>query len=140
MKRIEALADAFAHMYGALDGMSEAYHLRNPIMLKAFAPKHARDEKGRRVFNSFVAGYENALLDLKIKCSGKSRARLTPDSPLVDLITTYGNPTGALRTIIKFLRHALKDDTIPEKVNLGWFIEPEVIPESAPEAENVVTS
>jgi hypothetical protein len=123
MKRIEALADAFAHMYGALDGMSDAYHLRNPIMLKAFAPKHARDEKGRRVFNSFVAGYENALLDLKIKCSGKSRARLTPESPLVDLVTTYGNNVSCLRTIVKFLRHALQDDDIRESVKLGWFLE-----------------
>jgi hypothetical protein len=127
MKRIEALADAFAHMYGALDGMSDAYHLRNPIMLKAFAPKHARDEKGRRVFNSFVAGYENALLDLKIKCSGKSRARLTPESPLVDLVTTYGNPVTATRGLVKFLRHALRDDDIPEGVKLGWFLEDQTV-------------
>src|SRR6266581_3000602 len=119
-KRLEALVDSFAHMHGALDGMSEAYHLRNPIMLKAFAPKHVRDAKGHRVFNSFVAGYENALLDLRIKCSGKSRARLTPESSLVDLITTYGNNTSCLRYIVKFLRHALNDPDIPESVQLKW--------------------
>jgi len=123
MRRIEALADAFARMYGALDPQSEAYHLRNPLLLRAFNPKHPRDEKGRRVFNSFVAGYENALLDLRIKCSGKSRAKLTSESPLVDLITTYGQPTSALRYIINFLRHALKDDTIPSDVRLGFFLE-----------------
>jgi hypothetical protein len=133
-KRLEALADSFAHMYGALDGMSDAYHLRNPIMLKAFAPKHARSDKGYRVFNSFVAGYENALLDLRIKCSGKSRARLTPESPLVDLVTTYGNPVTATRGLVKFLRHALNDNDIPESVTLGWFLEDQVIKMEEPNA------
>lgn len=123
MKRLEALADAFAKMYGALDPTSEAYHLRNPGLLRAFSPKHERDEKGRRIFVSFVAGYENLLLDLKIKASGQSRAKLTPESPLVDLVHVYGNKTSSLRYIVNFLRHALKDPDIPECVNLGWFLE-----------------
>lgn len=123
VKRLEALADGFAKMYGALDPLSDAYKLRNPLLLRAFVPKHARDPKGRRVFRSFVAGYENALLDLKIKCSGNSRAKLTPESPLVDLVHLYGNPTTALKSLVRFLRHALEDDTIPEGVKLGWFLE-----------------
>jgi hypothetical protein len=136
VKRLEALADAFMKMYGAGDPTSEAYQLRNPLLLRAFNPKHDRDPKGRRIFKTFVAGYENSLLDLRIKCSGKSRAHLTPESPLVDLLHLYGNPTTALKSLIRFLRHALSDDTIREDIQLGWFLEigepvaPPVIKES----------
>src|SRR5260370_534151 len=126
-KRLEALCDAFAPMHGALDGMSEAYPPRNPIMLKAFPPNPPPHANGHPLFNTFGAGYENALLDLRIKCSGKSRARLTPESPLVDLITTYGNNTSCLRYIVKFLRHALNDPDIPEGIQLKWFLEDQEI-------------
>ena len=123
MKRLEALADAFAKLNGALDPLSEAYKLRNPGMLRAFNPKHERDVKGNRRFRHFIAGYENLLLDLRIKCSGNSRARLVPDSPLVDLVHTYGQPTAALKPLVRFLRHALNDDNIPEAVQLKFFME-----------------
>lgn len=130
MKRLEALCGAFAKMNGALDPLMDAYQLCNPGLLRAFSPKHARDEKGRRVFTSFTAGWENLSLDLKIKCSGQSRAHLTPESSLVDLVTTYGNSTRALEYIVNFLRHALKDDTIPLTVKLGWFLEIEEKPDA----------
>lgn len=123
MRRIEALADAFAKIQGAFDPLSDAYHLRNPLLLRAFAPKHARDEKGRRIFKTFIAGYENSLLDLSIKCAGHSRAKLTPESTLVDLAHAYGQPTSCVRYLVNFLRHALRDDTITEGVRLGWFLE-----------------
>lgn len=123
MTRIEALADALAHLCDAHNPESEAYHLRNPILLRAFAPKHERDEKGHRVFRSFIAGYENALLDLKIKCSGRSRAKLMPDTQLINLLTTYGHQPTAIRYILKFLRKALKNDQLTEGIKLGWFME-----------------
>lgn len=123
MKRIEALADAIAAMNGALNPLSEAYRTRNPGLLKAFAPKHQRNEKGHRVFTSLVAGYENLLLDIRIKGSGQSRAKLGPESPVVDLLTTYGNPAASARYVVNFLRHALEDDSIPLGINLGWFLE-----------------
>jgi hypothetical protein len=123
VRRLEALCDSFAKMYGALDPLSDAYKLRNPLLLRAFNPKHDRDEKGRRIFKTFVAGYENGLLDLRIKCSGQSRARLTMESPLVELVNLYGNPTTALKSMIRFLRHALQDENIREDVQLGWFLE-----------------
>lgn len=125
MRRIDALAAAIARMNGALDPQSDAFKLSNPGGLLAFNPVHERDAKGRRVFKHFVAGWENLILDLKIKCAGKSRAALTPDSPLVSLLHVYGNPTSSLRYIINFLRHALNDETIPESIHLGWFLEEE---------------
>jgi hypothetical protein len=121
--RISALCDAFAKLNGALDPQSDAYKLRNPLLLKAFSPKHDRDEKGRRRFRSFTSGYDNGIIDLQIKCSGKSFSKIGPESTLVDLVCLYGNPKTAAKYIINFLRHALEDDTITENVLLAWFLE-----------------
>lgn len=122
MKRVEALTDAFARMYGWHDPKSVAYTLRNPLLLKAFTPKHTHNENGYRIFSSFPSGYDNGILDLKIKCSGKSRAKLTPDNTLTDLVLCYGNPAGAADYIVNFLRQALQDLTITKNVPLSWFL------------------
>jgi hypothetical protein len=123
MKRIEALVDALASLTGWANPHSEAYFLRNPLLLKAFSPKHERDEQGRRQFSSFSAGYDNAVLDASIKCSGKSFSKLTPDSTLIELVCVYGHTPAAARAVKNFLRAALKDDTILESQKLGWFME-----------------
>jgi hypothetical protein len=123
MKRIEALVDAIASLNGWKSPQSDAYFLRNPLLLKAFSPKHEKDEQGRRIFSSFSSGYDNATLDAAIKCSGKSYSKLTPDSTLVDLVCVYGHTAAATRAVKNFLRAALKDDTIVETQKLGWFIE-----------------
>jgi hypothetical protein len=122
--RVHALVDAFAKLNGALDANSDAYKLRNPLMLKAFSPKHDRDEKGRRRFRSFTSGYDNGILDVQIKCSGKSFSKsVGPEAPLSALVCLYGNPVSATRYIVNFLRHALEDDTITESIPLAWFLE-----------------
>jgi hypothetical protein len=124
--RLAALVGAFANINGAFDPKSDAFQLQNPLMLKAFSPNHERDEKGNRIFKSFVSGYDNGVIDVKIKCSGQSfyaKKGLGPASPLSDLVCLYGNPSSATRTIVNFLRHALKDDNIPQGINLGWFLE-----------------
>ena len=123
MTRIEALADAFAKINGWHDPMSDAYRLRNPGMLKAFSPKHIKDEKGYRIFNSFPSGYDNLILDLKIKCSGGSHSRLKPDDTIINLVLCYQMPETAATYIKKFLRHALNDENIMERQPLGWFLE-----------------
>ena len=124
ISRISALVDAFAKLNGALDPQSDAYKLRNPLLLKAFSPKHDRDDKGRRRFRSFTSGYDNGILDVQIKCSGKSYSKsVGPDTPLTSLVCLYGNPISATRYVVNFLRHALEDDTITENIPLGWFLE-----------------
>ena len=120
--RTHALVDAFAKLNGALDPQSDAYRLRNPLLLRAFSPKHDRDEKGLRQFKSFTSGYDNGILDVKIKCSGHSFSKIGPDSSLRDLVCLYGNPTSAARYVVNFLRHALHDENITEQTTLGWFI------------------
>lgn len=123
VKKIDALVDAFARMNGMLDPQSVAYRLRNPLLLKAFSPKHEKDENGLRVFSSFTSGYENGLNDIKIKCSGKSHSKIGPDSTIQDLTCLYGNPISATRYIKNFLRHALQDDNIMESTPLSFFLE-----------------
>ena len=125
IRRLDALVDAFAHLNGWHDPKSDAYQLRNPLLLKAFSPKHEKDEQGRRRFTSFASGYDNGLLDARIKCSGKSHSKLTPESTLSDLVCVYGNTVHATRGVKNFLRAALKDDEIMESQRLGWFIETE---------------
>lgn len=123
MTRLEALLGAFARLNGALDPASDSYKLRNPLMLKAFSPKHERNEKGFRIFTTFPGGWDNGLLDLKIKCSGDSRAHLTSESTLIQLVETFGNTAAATRKVKNFLRVALNDDLIRESQKLGWFLE-----------------
>jgi hypothetical protein len=123
VRRLDALVDAFAHLNCWHSPSSDAYQLRNPLLLKAFSPKHEKDEQGRRVFSSFASGYDNGILDVSIKCSGKSHSKLTPDSTLQDLVVVYGNSVHATRGIKNFLRAALKDDSIMESQRLGWFTE-----------------
>lgn len=125
ISRLEALAGAFAKMNGALDPFSKAYQYRNPLMLKAFSPKHEKSEDGYRIFRSFSSGWDNGLLDLKIKCSGGSYSRLKPDDTLINLVQCYGNTPAAARGIKNFLRHALSDENIMELQPLSWFLEDE---------------
>jgi hypothetical protein len=123
MTRIESLADAIMRMNGYHDPTSPAYRLRNPGMLRAFSTKHAKDENGYRIFNSFPSGYDNLCQDLRIKCSGNSHSRLKPEDTLVNLVQCYGNPATAATYLKKFLRKALGDESIYESTQLKWFLE-----------------
>lgn len=123
LSRIEALAGAFARMNCFHDALSEAYRLRNPLMLKAFSPKHEKNENGYRQFNSLSSGWDNGILDLKIKCSGGSYSRLKPDDTLENLVQCYGHSRLAAVYVKKFLRHALGDENIMHTQKLSWFLE-----------------
>jgi hypothetical protein len=123
ISRIEALAAAFARLNCVHDPFSKAFRLRNPLMLKAFNTKHEKDEEGYRVFNSFSAGWDNALLDLAIKCEGKSYSHLKPTDTLRDLVKCYGNDASATRSVKNFLRHALNNEEIYENTPLSYFLE-----------------
>ena len=126
--RIHALVDAFSKMNGAGEPQSDAYRLRNPLLLKAFSPKHERDEKGLRRFRSLTSGIDNGIIDLQIKCSGKSFFKIGPNSTLKDLVCLYGNPATAASYIVNFLRRALEDDSVTEQTNLSWFLEDQQVP------------
>lgn len=122
LNRIEALLGAFAKLNGFADATSRAYQNRNPLLLRAFSPKHEKDEAGFRVFNSFSAGIDNSLIDLKIKCSGTSHSGLKATDTLKDLVKYFGNAGIATRKVKNFLRHALHDDEIYENTPLEFFM------------------
>lgn len=121
--RLEALVDGLAQLNGWHDPRSEAYQLRNPLLLQAHSPKHEKDEKGRRVYKTLVAGYDNGLFDTEVKCKGRSRAGLTPFSTLADIVVWHGHTKFAARTVKNFIRAALKSDVVTETTPLGWFLE-----------------
>lgn len=123
MNKIEALADSFAKASGWHDPESDAYRNRNPIQLPAISPRHPRDEQGKRIFKCALDGYQAALFDLKIKCSGQSNAGLRKDATLRDLALVYGHTPGGIPRIVRFLRRALSDESITEHTPLMAFLE-----------------
>lgn len=123
ISRLESLVGAFARLNGVHDPTSKSYRLRNPLMLKAFTAKHEKDDEGYRVFNSFSAGFDNALIDLKIKCSGNSTAHIKATDTLRDLVKFFGNDVSATRGVKNFIRQALNTDEIYENTPLSYFLE-----------------
>src|SRR5579871_643054 len=123
VRKIEALADAITKSTGYLNPENELYSSRNPIGLPAVSPKHVRDSRGKRVFHSVLDGYQAALFDLELKCSGKSKAKLKPNATLRDLMVVYGYPEAMGDVCSKFLRKALGDPTIKGTTPLSFFVE-----------------
>lgn len=126
MRRLEALADAMMHYSGYSNPDSGAYRARNPGLLKAYSMRHQRDDGGYRVFQSFVDGYQALLYDLQIKCQGRSRSRLTPDSTLIDLMRAYGLPDTQASFVAKYLKKALVDESVSAMQPLSYFNEGEL--------------
>lgn len=121
MTRLEALLDAIAAFNGFKDPESHAYQARNPLMLKQFENGLYRDRLRR--FGSFVHGYQAAIYDLNVKCSGKSRAKLDDPPTLQGLIRVYSLPDGTANYVARYLRKALKDEQIRESTELRYFVE-----------------
>lgn len=116
ISKLEALADALAFYHRAFDPESDAYKARNPGLLRATQMKHKRDENGKRVFDSYLDGYQALLFDLKIKCSGKSAAR----HPLFTLSDLVQNKAAG-KYLARFLTKAL-NETITAETSLSYFI------------------
>lgn len=126
VNRVEAIVDILGKLNGMGDPESETYALRNPLLIRSFARpgKHETDEGGRRIFNSFLSGYKAALFDAQLKLGGKSRAGLKPDDGLSHLLGVYGiKEAGGVKSVVNFLRRALKDDSIDGHTLLSYFLQ-----------------
>ena len=124
ISKIEALLDAIGKLNGCFDPEQEAYRLRNPLLIKSFARpgKHQIDEKGRRIFSSFLNGYKACLFDLELKVSGRSRARVDVNSTLEQLLACYEIRTKmAIDHVISFVRRALNDQSISAATPVSFF-------------------
>jgi len=122
--KLEALLDAIGNLKGMANPDSLTYQIKNPLHIRSFARpgKHEIDEEGRRIFPSWLAGYKASLFDLEMKVSGKSRAGLREEDKLSNLLRVYGLPEKlAQQQVCKFLKRALKDDTIHPETPLSYF-------------------
>jgi len=126
VNRVEAVVDILGKLNGMGDPESEAYALRNPLLIRSFARpgKHETDEGGRRIFSSLLSGYKAALFDASLKIEGKSRAGLKPTDTLTNLLGVYGLKEGSgIKSVVLFLRRALKDEDISPNTPLSYFME-----------------
>src|ERR1017187_7367122 len=124
VKRLEALLDALASLKSWHSPDSEAYQLRNPLLITSFSRpgKNEIDDKGRRVFKSALAGLRASLFDIELKVRGESRAGLKKEDRLDNLLGVYGvTEILGQNQVVKFLKRALKDDTITKTQPLSWF-------------------
>ena len=125
--KIEALVDALAHLLGSStnpDG--ELYAIRNPTGLISFSlpGKGEIDPQGRRIFKSWSAGYHAACYDARIKISGDSRAGIKKDDKLENFLGSMKvDQKAGQQQIVKFLRRALKDQSITVETPLSYFRE-----------------
>ena len=126
VNRLEALLDAIASLRGWSNPESDAYQLRNPLLVQSFSRpgKNSIDLEGRRMFESELAGLRAGLFDLELKCKGESRAGLKAGDALENLLRVM-NLTEKLgqQQVVKFLRRALKDPEITTTTPLSYFIE-----------------
>lgn len=123
LNRLESLADAIAAYNLAHEPTSAAYQNRNPGLLKAISLKHSRDERGHRLFNAFIDGYQALLYDLRLKASGQSFAKLPDRATINDLMRSYGH-SGALvgQRIAKYITKALGVE-VRATTELSFFLE-----------------
>src|SRR5579871_189240 len=122
LSRIEALADALHFYNGANRPIDPAYFARNPLRLQVFTGNGQATGKLRH-FSSHHSGFQAALFDLRIKCSGKSRAKLDNGNfTLTGLVESYNLNAITAKPVARFLRQALGDDSITENTPLDYFL------------------
>ena len=124
-RKVEALAEAITKFTGYHDPASPLHSSRNPGNILATSPDHRKDAEGRRVFASFLDGYQSLLHDLTVKLSGRSRSGLTASSSLADLAAARqeNNPPVLARQWALFLRAALNDPSLTATTQLSYFLE-----------------
>lgn len=126
VSRLEALHDAIASLRGWNNPDSDSYQLRNPLLVQSFSKpgKNEITADGLRVFSTELAGIRACLFDLELKTNGKSRAGIKKDDLLENVLRVYGIvELGGQKSVIKFLKRALKTDDISTKTPLSWFLE-----------------
>lgn len=125
VNKIEALLDAVAALKGSStnpDG--ELYQIRNPLGVQSFSRpgKNAITDSGTRVFGSWLAGYRASAFDLSLKIEGASRAGIKREDTLSNLLRVYQiTEKLGMQQVAKFLRRALKDQSITIETPLAYF-------------------
>ncbi len=115
VSKLEFLCDAIAEYAGSHDPRSPAYKARNPLALKETRLEEKQIRFGPlRTYRSWVHGYESALYDLRLKCSGKSKSGITQYSSISDLTKYYGMNGSTAQNVANFLSVALEAEITSE--------------------------
>jgi len=126
VSKLEHLVAAIGWHNGLHDPESEAYKLRNPLLVRSFGRpgKHDIDNEGRRIFESLISGYRACLFDIELKASGESRAGLKETDALENLLGVYGiKGPAAVERVVKFLKKALADQDLSGRTPMTYFLE-----------------
>lgn len=124
--RLEALLEGIANLKGWMNPDSYTYQIKNPLNIKSYASagKNEIDENGVRIFSNWLGGYRACLYDLAIKVSGRSRDDVRHNGKLSSLLTAYGiSERLGQQQVVKFLKRALRDDSITLDQDLSYFRE-----------------
>ena len=121
-RKLEFLVDALSTYNGFREPMNPCYQARNPLSLQVFTEEGVATGKLRR-FDSLHGGYLAAIYDLRIKCSGRSRANLRGELfNLEGLVRVYNMHMGYADGVSKYLRKAIQDPSITTKTTLDYFL------------------
>jgi hypothetical protein len=124
--RLEALLEGIANLKGWVNPDSYTYQIKNPLQIKSFAPtgKHQIDENGVRIFSNWLGGYRACLYDLAVKVSGRSISGVGRGDKLSDLLKVYEIQPGLGQDqVIKYLRRAIRDQSISKSTPVAYFRE-----------------
>ena len=121
--KIEAIVNAVASLHDYSSPESDAYKLRNPLLLKSFSKpgKHNVNEKGIRQFESFQGGYRSAVWDLELKLKGSSNTGLQPSDRLKNLLAVLGLSQEQEQMSVVFFLRKSKDKDIDLNTPLSYF-------------------
>ena len=103
---------------------SKAFKLKNPMLLRSFAPEshHPVDEDGVRIYKSALSGLKSCVVDIDLKLSGRSITGLKPDQSLRNLLKVLNiKDTTSQTFVVRFLRAAIKDESITLATPLKFF-------------------
>ena len=126
MSHAESIVLAIAALNDFHNPESHAFKLKNPMLLRSFAPdsRHSVDGDGVRVYKSAFSGLKSCVVDIDVKLSGKSVTGLRPDQTLQNLLKILGVKTKEQQAfIVRFLREAIGDKNISLATPLRFFYE-----------------
>lgn len=123
VSKLEYLCDAIAEYIGSHNPKSSAYKCRNPLALREVRKVDGKLAFGElRKYRSWVHGYESALFDLRLKCSGRSSSGITQFSSIANLTGYYGMPEEGAKNVADYLSYALEDERITPETKLFVFL------------------
>jgi hypothetical protein len=119
--RLECLLSAIAAYNKSGLPTDPAFHANNPLRLGEY--EHGVATGRLKKFNSVHGGLVAGLFDLKVKTSGKSRAKLDGENfTIKGLVRVYGLKDGTEIYVARFLSSALAE-TITPSTPLNYFTE-----------------